>query len=373
MNERLAAVWFSELSMSPKQKTALLSVFGSFGEIAEATPEQLDSMGLLTPAQIASIRSSTTEKAEKILERCEKGRIKILSYWDEFYPERLRQIDVPPSILYYRGRLPCFEEEPVIAVIGSRAHTEYGREMAEWFGYEIAQGGGLVLSGLARGLDAAAHRGALNAGKPTVAVLGCGPDIIYPKENAKLHAEMLEAGAVLSEFAPGTPPYASNFPQRNRIVSGLSLGVLVVQAARKSGALITANLALEQGRDVFAVPGNIRSPGSEGTNELIKSGAKLVTSAWDVLSEYVGRFPQKIMERIKPTPFAYTRDNKGFTELHSKIIVCLKTGEKDFDRLLEGCGCSPSELLAEITLLELDGVLERMPGNLYRLNISAYA
>ncbi len=353
MTDKKYWIWLSLLKVPIGKKHELL--------VCHTTPKELLETGLY---------DSNLDIAERVLESCYKMRINIVALDDLQYPDRLRQIIHPPIVLYYRGNLPAFDELPTVGIVGSRKYTMYGGAMAERFGYEVAEGGGYVVSGLARGLDALAHKGALKFGSCTSAVLGCGCDKIYPKENERLYWSIVESGAVISEYPPGTPPYPSNFPNRNRIVSGLSLGVLVVEASYKSGALITANLAADQGRDVFAVPGNIDVPGSEGTNELIKSGAKLVTSGWDVLAEYVCMFPDKIKERIKGEPFAYTssvgsNEKKLFTELQQNIIVWLAREAQPLDGIIEKFGLSASAALAELMVLEIEGAVVRLPGNVY--------
>jgi DNA processing protein len=210
--------------------------------------------------------------------------IDLVTTADAGYPPRLRKIFDPPAVLYFRGRLPA--DDKLVAVVGARRASAYGKNAAALLAQELAEAGFGVVSGAARGIDSAAHEGALTAKGYTIAVLGCGVDVVYPPENGRLLERIAESGAVVSEYWPGTAPQAQFFPVRNRIISGLSLGVTVVEAAEKSGSLITADLALEQGRDVFAVPGSIFAAGSKGTHRLLKQGAKLVESAGDILEEY---------------------------------------------------------------------------------------
>ena len=220
---------------------------------------------------------------EEIAEACEKKSIRVLVREDEEYPPILREIARPPLVLFARGNpIPGTER---IAIVGARAATQYGKRVAEEIAMGVAAQGVTVVSGAAQGIDSAAHKGALRAGR-TVAVLGCGVDVAYPRFNAKLLDEIAESGVVLSEYPPGTQPFPAFFPQRNRIISGLSRGTLVVEAAERSGSLITAELALSEGRDVFAVPGSIYSDLSRGCHRLIQQGAKLAASAADILSEY---------------------------------------------------------------------------------------
>lgn len=239
---------------------------------------------------LVSHRDKNEGLAERIAEQCEKKHIAVYMEADEKYPPLLKEIFQPPMVLFCRGELQPFAHR--IAMVGARKFTLYGKHVAEELGAEIASRGITVVSGGARGIDTSSHTGALKTGR-TVAVLGCGIDVVYPPENRALFDEIAEKGAVISEYSPGTAPLAPFFPARNRIISGLSMGTLVVEAAERSGSLITAELALSQGRDVFAVPGSIYSPTSEGCNRLIQQGAKLVRSVDDVLSEYNMAAPKK--------------------------------------------------------------------------------
>ena len=234
-------------------------------------------------AAFLALRREKPDLPERIAEACEKRDIQIWTRDDESYPPMLREISRPPLVLFARGN-PVPDAER-IAVVGSRHASPYGKRVAEEISMRLASRGVTVVSGAARGVDSAAHTGALRAGR-TVAVLGCGVDVVYPRENARLLDEIAASGLVLSEYPPGTSPVAAFFPQRNRIISGLSRGTVVVEAAERSGSLITAELALSEGRDVFAVPGSIFSDTSKGCHRLIQQGAKLVTSAKDVLDEY---------------------------------------------------------------------------------------
>ena len=227
---------------------------------------------------------------EAIAAACEKGGIALFTPADEAYPALLREIYDPPQTLFCRGSLDCLRH-PAVAMVGARHASAYGKGAAEDIALGLAERGFVVVSGAARGIDTASHRGALKAGA-TVAVPGCGVDVAYPRENARLLAEIAERGAVLSEYAPGTAPFAAFFPARNRIISGIARGTIVVEAAERSGSLITAEFALSEGRDVFAVPGSIYSATSRGCHRLIQQGARLVTGAADVAAEYEGTAPQ---------------------------------------------------------------------------------
>lgn len=253
-------------------------------------------------ARVDGLRSSTVQKlCNKALEGpmqtlayCKNEGIGILTPDSPLYPKRLLRIQGKPAVIFYRGILVDLDKEVCIAEVGTRDMTEYGSRMAYTMAYDMAKAGAVVVSGMAKGVDGMAHRGALDAGGYTVAVLGCGVDRAYPSEHRSLMNEIIKSGVVMSEFKPFTAPFGRNFPQRNRIISGLSLGTLVIEAPSKSGALITAKDALKQGRDVFAIPGKLGEMNSMGGNDLIKEGARMVTSASDLLLEYQSVYPSKI-------------------------------------------------------------------------------
>jgi len=277
---------------------ALISFFGSASKVWQASSRELISSGVISIAVCNNIVNQRDKlDIDSLRNEWEKKQIGLCTLADKEYPVQLARIFNPPAVLYYRGRLST--DEQLVAIVGARKASAYGRNAAKCLASGIAAAGIGVVSGAARGIDTAAHQGALASGGYTIAVLGCGVDIVYPPENGKLLAIIAEQGAVISEYAPGTPPMAKFFPARNRIISGLARGVLVVEAAEKSGSLITADFALEEGRDVFAVPGSMFASGSKGVNRLIKQGAKLVDNAIDVLEEYgVGKLAQDKMIKI---------------------------------------------------------------------------
>ena len=260
----------------------LVEHFGDPETAWKAKPEALYATGL--PAQIVDelLKVRTSMSLDAVWEQIEKDDITLLTWEDEAYPRRLKQIDNHPPVLYMRGSiLPA--DDWAVAVVGTRRLSSYGQQVAEDVGAFLARNGVTVVSGLAAGIDSIAHKAALDAGGRTIAVLGNGVDRIYPPENRKLAAEIMERGAVIADYAPGTPPDRNNFPPRNRIISGLSLAVVVVEAGKRSGALITANFAADQGREVFAVPGSVYRPGSVGTNRLIQKGAHPLLAPEDLL------------------------------------------------------------------------------------------
>ena len=265
---------------------SLVRVFGSAQDAWHARAEALRAAHL-SPERAAALHDFCRRNEalpEEIAAACEKGGISLVVPSDEAYPALLKEIYNPPQTLFCRGSLDCLKH-PAVAMVGARHASAYGKGAAEDIALGLAERGFVVVSGAARGIDTASHKGALQAGA-TVAVLGCGVDVAYPRENARLLAEIAEKGAVISEYAPGTAPLAAFFPARNRIISGVAHGTIVVEAAERSGSLITAEFALSEGRDVFAVPGSIYSATSRGCHRLIQQGARLVVSAADVAAEY---------------------------------------------------------------------------------------
>ena len=284
-------LWLTRLKGVRNQtRHLLLKRFVSPEEIFFADRAELLLTKGLDPRQAELFSDHSLDEADRILGECQRLDIQLLTMQDAAYPGRLRDIENPPCLLYVKGRLPTLDEELVIAVVGTRSCTPYGLSCAERLSYGLASGGAIVASGLARGIDAAASRGALLAGGIPLGFAGCGLNVVYPRENAALYADVAAAGALISEYPPGTEPMSGNFPMRNRILSGAALGVLVVEAPARSGALITANAALDQGRDIFAVPGPINAFASRGSNRLIQEGAYLVTDAGEILEMYASRF-----------------------------------------------------------------------------------
>ena len=303
MSDVKYSVWLSLLTVpGSKSVCRLIEAFDNDAEkLYGATEEEYLAIKGITPALAKSLGDKDMKKALNILHFCKKRHVNLLPFDHPSYPKRLRRLPDFPVLLYYRGTLPDIDNEVAIATVGTRKITEYGQQNGYVISRDLARSGVIVVSGMASGIDSVCHRGALDALGHTIAVLGCGIDVVYPKQNANLMEEIAAQGTVITEYAPGTPPSGYNFPKRNRIISGLSLGTLVVEADVKSGAMITANYAKEQGRDIFAMPGNVGEMNSLGTNHLIKQGARMVTGALDILKEYELLFPQKIRtDRINP-------------------------------------------------------------------------
>ncbi|MBR5571816.1 MAG: DNA-processing protein DprA [Oscillospiraceae bacterium] len=296
-------VWFTTVQgLSEDTRLHMLEEFSSPEDIYYADLAELALVQGIRKEELAALEVRSLDGAERILEQCGRKGIFVLTYADALYPQRLKSIYHPPLLLYGKGKMPLFDEEVAVAVVGTRECTPYGINCARELGYELTQQGGMIISGMAKGIDAAAMEGALRFGGFTCGVLGGGVDVIYPRENRRLYEDVAATGVLLSEYPPGTEPRGYHFPHRNRIMSGLSVASVVIEAPEKSGALITAAAALEQGREVFAVPGAITSEKSTGCHKLIREGAGLVTCAWDILSEYESRYPHKIRPKVKPMP-----------------------------------------------------------------------
>ncbi|MDR0325385.1 MAG: DNA-processing protein DprA [Oscillospiraceae bacterium] len=390
-------LWLSSMrGLGQTRAAALIDALGSPENVFFAGEDEWREAADLPEQALKELQNKSTDRAERILELCDRANTRILTMQDASYPERLRALHAPPCVLYYKGQLPSIDEEAALAVVGTRNPTAYGQNAALKLCYQLAMSGMLIVSGLAKGVDAAAHLGALRAGKPTVAVLGCGTDVVYPAENRELYEDVIAAGLLLSEYPPGTRAEGPHFPARNRIMSGLSLGVMVVEAPMGSGALITASHALEQGRDVFAVPGGIDSRESEGCHRLIREGAILAARAEDVCSEYQALFPHKLtmaaprppryMPRL-PKPSAdekalpendtqpvtvidLTERVKGHSPDQQRILLAIAKNAMVADEIIEITGLPAPLVLSELTMLELDGIVAQMPGRRYTLNLT---
>jgi DNA processing protein len=300
------------------------------------------------------------------------GATTILNLADERYPERLRAIHDPPAVLYCDG-VPEPQDRQAVALVGSRKATPYGLRVTEALAGELSRLRFTIVSGFARGIDAAAHRAALAAGGRTIAVLGCGLDVDYPPGHKSLHAEIAASGAVLTEFEPGTPPLAAHFPRRNRIISGLALGVVVIEAAEDSGSLITARLALEQGREVFAVPGPIEAPTSRGPHSLLKQGAKLVEKVEDIVEELLPQLEHTLTLTPTLSPRGRGKGEGEFPEPKSlspeerTILELLSREPRHLDELTEQSSLAAADVARILLGLELKALVRQFPGQQYCL------
>ena len=358
--------------IGPRTANQLIDRFGAPAQVFAASRLSLEKEGI-KPESIQELHDSEIlEKANAEIERLEQLGAIVVTLEDDDYPPLLREIYDPPIALYIRGDFKKVLARPCLAVVGSRRCSTYGINAAQSLSRDLAQNGLTIVSGLARGIDAAAHRGALETGGLTIAVVGTGLEMTYPKEHKKLEEEIAASGAVVSEFPLGTPPLPQNFPYRNRVLSGLCFGVLIVEAAEHSGSLITARLANEQGREVFAVPGNITSQTSFGTNFLIKDGAKLVQHWRDVAEE----LPRDVREGI----LGVDRPKRGVTQSnvqpmfetvalsdHERKLLDLLTADapSHVDQLLISSGMNSSDLMTALLGLEMKDRIRELPGKSY--------
>ena len=346
--------------VGPRIRRELLGRFGSPRAVLAAAPSELRSVPGVGPKltqRIAAARDEIDVDGEIAL--CREHGVTILAESDEQYPRLLREIHDPPGVLFVMGSFQP-QDALAIAIVGTRHGTQYGLRQAERLAASLARAGLTVVSGLARGIDAAAHRGALSAGGRTLAVLGSGVLNVYPSEHQKLAAEVIDHGALISEVPPRAAPLAGIFPQRNRIISGLSLGSLIVEAGDRSGALITARLAMEQGREVFAVPGHVDSRSSSGCHRLIRDGAKLVETADDVLEE------------LGPLVEAAPRDDGQvvhhpaelmLNELEQKVLSAVETESTPIDQIVTQTGLPVARVLSTISVLEMRRLVRRLSGS----------
>ena len=358
---------------------ALLAAFSSPRAVFSVPLRSLRTVPGIGPKTADHIRSfSDWKMAEREVILAARHEVSVVTCEDPLYPRNLLNIYDYPPFLYVKGSL--VSDEVCVAIVGSRLASVYGRYVTEKISRELALKGLTVVSGLARGIDAAAHRGALAGKGRTVAVLGCGLDVIYPPENEELAQAVAADGALVTEFPFGTPPNAPNFPSRNRIISGLSLGVVVVEAGEKSGSLITARIAAEQGRSVFAVPGAIESAGSRGTNRLIKQGAKLIENVEDILEEILPQaaipsaLPQSPSRPLPPDekgpdpdPTDPVRQQKigGLGDPERKLLLLIPHDPVGVDQLITASGMTAQEVLNCLLVLELGGFIRQLPGKMF--------
>lgn len=373
--------------ISRRQQLELLEHFSDPEEIyrCEDFPEHF------SPQMLDSLEDKDLTAAANVVKLCADRRMGILTLTDASYPRRLRGISDPPLVLFYKGVMPDMDSQPVIGVVGTRKATPYGMNNAKGISRQLTTCGGLVVSGGAAGIDTAALEGALEAGKPVVAVLGCGADVAYPKNNKNLFDKIAQQGCIISEYLPGTGPAPWQFPERNRIISGLSDGILVVEAPEKSGALITARDAMNQGREVFAVPGNIDSATCAGSNGLLRDGASAAMSGWDVLRDYAPRYPDVRQRPVAPLIAEEAEKRPPIIQQHDKKDIdnppqCAYSDSKNLSgnldeksrKVLAGIGTSPTslddvlgrvdlpatEVMQVLTKLALLGIVENHPGRM---------
>ena len=348
----------------------LLNHFGSAENIYNAMDrDYLDIEGIKL-TDITELMKKDLDASNKIISSCADIGCRTITFQDADYPDRLRNIYDPPLILYVKGNMPHVDDEPVVGIVGTRNCTPYGLITTENIGKRLSEHGIIVATGLARGIDTAALRGALKGGSQVIGVIGSGLDYIYPLENRSLYEEVVKSGAIISEYPPGTPALPQNFPARNRIISGVSLGVAVIEAPKKSGALITAARALEQGRDVFALPGNVDADKCKGSNALLREGAIPFITAEDIIDEYIELYPDKIrlLEKSEEKSIDNTSkvDYIGLGNLLEKlagdekaIVKSIGQNSAHIDEIIIMTGFPAQKVLASLTMLELSGYIKR--------------
>ncbi len=341
--------------IGPSRLKKLLNHFGDVKTAWMASQDELRAAGLGNKITNNLIQARASMDLEGLQRRYETQDIHVLTWNDEAYPAKLHEIEYPPPVLYIRGQLKDVDQWAV-AVVGTRRVTKYGRQVTAELVTHLVQSGVTVVSGMARGVDAVAHQTALNAGGRTIAVLGCGVDRIYPPEHRRMAEAIIQQGALISDYAPGTPPEGQNFPPRNRIISGLSLAVVIVEAGKSSGALITANFAVEHGRDVFAVPGHITAPQSKGPNWLIQQGARPLLA------------PQDILEFLDLTRIAEHREARAtlpVNEAEAQLLQTLGREPIHIDEISVQTKTPVAEVSATLTMMELKGMVRQVGGMHY--------
>ncbi len=333
----------------------LLDYFGDIATAWQATPQELRAAGLSPKLVDAFIQMRADVSLEQICERLLDQGIQVLTWEDDAYPRRLKEIDQPPPVLYVRGAL-IPDDEWAVAIVGTRRVTPYGRQVADEIASSLARSGVTIVSGLARGVDAVGHKAALKSGGRTLAVLGCGVDRIYPPEHRSLANELMGNGALISDYAPGTPPEGINFPPRNRIISGLSMAVIIIEAGERSGALITAGFAAEQGREVFAVPGSIVAPHSKGTNRLIQNGARPLLEPRDVL---------EVLDLTSVTEHRTARSVLPKDKTEAELLSVLGYEPTHVDEISNQTDMPIEKVSATLALMELKGMVRQVGGMNY--------
>ena len=370
-------LWLALLDgLSLRDKLALLELAGNPEDLYYADQNRL---AALTPDQkrYQPLLDKSLDAAEAVNTKCSRLGIRILPIHHPDYPECLRSIQEPPLVLYCKGQLPDPKRQLLVGVVGTRKASLYGIATARKLGQQLGAHGAVVVSGMAAGIDTAATQGALTSMGYAVGVLGCGIDVIFPRSNRELYGSMGNYGCLISEYPPGSPPLGWHFPLRNRIISGLSQALVVVEAPEKSGALITARHALEQGRDVFAVPGNLDNPNCVGSNQLMREGAGVVTCAWDIVREYQALYPtqihekptypaqQEVTEPIIAPPKPIPKDLDPNEQL---VLSNLATEDRHIDTLAAQTGLSTGDILSALTMLEIKGYAVTQPGGWAKLS-----
>ena len=392
-------LWYAQKNITSYQKRMLLEHFRDPEELYDAQEKTLQRIEGVTAEICEALMDKDLSQARLLMRHCARAHIQVLTFTDERYPERLRSLHDAPVVLYYQGMLPDWNNIPVIGIVGTRQSTSYGNKLAADMSAQIAACGGMVISGGAKGIDTIALESAMAAGGTTVAVLAGGLDKYYPASNTPLFRRMCNTGCLITEYPPDTPSNSWHFPIRNRIISGISNGLLVVEAPAKSGALITARHAMEQGRDVFSVPGSVTMPTCEGTNALLQEGARAVLSGWDVMKEYEALYPDRVccqntaqrkknsvLQVAQTVTYPGSVDKKPIdnvpkgaysvehtakftlTEQEQALVACVGREGGLMDEIIAASGLQAAEANKLLTRLALKKVLVLHPGGRVTLN-----
>lgn len=375
MNNSVLWMWLCvSVNLKREKQLLLLEKFKTIENIYNAGLSEYAELGFLQPEEMNLLLNKDLCEAEKEFLKLSDYGVYTLTIDQPDYPEVLKHIYDPPTLLYCKGKFVNMNKYLCLAVVGTRKATAYGKSCSHNLAKSLASQGAVIISGMALGIDSKAHEGALDAGAPTVAVVGCGLDIVYPPSNANLMEKIIKTGMVISEYPLHSTPERYHFPERNRIISGISQGTIVVEADVKSGSLITANMANEQGRDIFAVPGNINSVCSKGTNALIKDGAKLVLCADDIIDEFNHSYPERIynmMHREEPI-FSEKRETytpqTDISNPEDKILEIIKGGPANADKICEISRLDIGSVNSALLLMELKGTVIKSAGGYYELN-----
>lgn len=357
-------VWLSEaLYPGGQAENEWINYFGSAEEVFDAAKEEISEIEGLMRSEIDALCQKKLKRATEIVKYCGENGIEIITYDSDNYPQALKNVFAPPIVIYRRGSLSCFNGIPMFTIVGTRKSTKEGERTAYEFACKLSDAGCTIVSGMADGIDAAANRGAIAGKTPTVAVLGCGVDVVYPAGNAQLMEDIMRCGAVISEFSPGTRARGHYFPIRNRIMAALGMGVLVVEAPEKSGALITAGLAADDGKDVFVVPGSIYNSNYEGSNNLIKSGGIPVTEVGDIIPYLPVHFEQPEKTQRKDIEELLG----GISEPMGRRIAELLFYHRELhiDEIAEMMNINEARLLPALMMLEVEGIIRKNGGNSY--------
>lgn len=392
-------LWYAQRKLTGYQKRILLEHFHDPEELYGAQEKTLQQIEGMTDEICETLMDKDLTQAQLLQRQCARAHIQVLTFTDERYPERLRSLHDAPAVLYYQGMLPNWNDVPVIGIVGTRQSTSYGNQLTSDMSAQIAACGGIVISGGAKGIDTIALESAMMAGGTTVAVLAGGLDKYYPASNTPLFRRMCNTGCLITEYPPGTPSKSWNFPVRNRIISGIANGLLVVEAPARSGALITARHAMEQGRDVFSVPGSVTMPTCEGTNALLQEGARAALSGWDVMKEYEMLYPgvvrrqsnlrreqqavPQVAQRVQHPDLADKKPidkvekdaysgvhtaNFTLTEQEQRLVSCVSREGGLMDEIIAASGMQAAEANKLLTRLALKKVLVLHPGGRVTLN-----